>query len=91
MYLIETTPSKMTAFVWDTAKTPKTCVGIFSEYDAKKVIALLNAERFKFQREIPRLRKGIHRDVAQRYIQRFGGRSVAVQIAADAAHCVSSE
>jgi len=83
MYLIETTPHKMTAYVWDTLETPKKLVGIFSEYDAKKVIALLNAERFKFTKQLPRVRKVIPRDVAQRYIERFGGSTRAVQIAAD--------
>lgn len=80
MYVIEiSTPD--TAYIYDAWETePRaSLVGIFSERDARKVIALLNKERnrnpmpTKAFLKIPR--RVVYRDVAQRYIERYGGKS----------------
>lgn len=60
MYTLEAS-SKMTAYVWDAAETPPQLVGIFTEFDAKKVVELLNAERNRHPHE-PKPRKVVHRD-----------------------------
>lgn len=88
MYLVEiSTPQ--TAYVFDThipRGTREHIVGIFSAYDAKKVVRLLNRERYGA--EIPPYKKParyriIARDVAVRYMRIYGGSSEWVQTDVD--------
>ena len=87
MYYCEIS-SPQIAYVYDA--NAGEIVGIFSADDAKKVVALLNAERKAHpgpatEPEIlfPHVYKRTWRDVARRYIQRFGGSTFSVQTAAD--------
>lgn len=93
MYIVQIS-NPQTAYIYDTHRpnpTPKgEIVGIFSAYDAKKVARLLNAERYGDSGtppyKKPAAHRIIHRDVAARYIQRFGGRSEWTQIDVDNAN-----
>ena len=78
MYLIEVSSSQI-AYVYDAWQTPHALVGIFSAFDAKKVIALLNKERNRNPMPakvfLSKPRRVVYRDVACRYIRLHGGKS----------------
>ena len=85
MYYCEVS-SPLTAYVFDGDAGNK-LVGIFSAYDAKKVINLLNAERNAHAQPKPEglsdVCKEVGRDIARRYLARFGGRTFRVPTAHD--------
>ena len=86
MYLIEIS-NPNTAYVWDLKPEPREIVGIFSALDAKKVVRLLNRERYGESPPPPYKKpckhRIIYRDVACRYIQVFGGKTQWVQTDVD--------